>query len=444
MEYYDDHCVYVEGTFGYKKILPVDLTSYFDEKPSEHELLKKAKKYIEAKHVGRPELSLEVSFVELSQTSESERYPLLEEVVIGDRVLVEFPAIGVSEEGKCNKTEYDVITNKYISITIGDAAGGLDDILTDQVSTVKAMASNNSLRSAVLKATQKITGNLGGYVVLHDSDEDGYPDEILIMDTDDIATATKVWRWNNEGLGYSSNGYNGTFGLAMTSDGEIVADYITSGTISTDMIRASGAKSIIHSGSTYPDEEGLVEGDVWRVGDTDVEHDDIVYTANSTYQWNGDEWEEITDISALSTAAAISVMYNTITLAVEDDYYHKVSDITITPEGITISGDKYIILQAGSYIGGSASNMSITRDGNLRVSGNIYCDNIYADNLQFGANGSGGYLNNSTNGVLQCRTLTATDKVHTKDLEVTNDATIKNLEVTGELTLPFALVGVFG
>lgn len=57
------------------------------------------------------------------------------------------------------------------------------------------------------------------------------PDEILIMDTPDIKTATKVWRWNKAGLGYSSNGYNGPYGLAMTQDGVVVADFVKVGVL---------------------------------------------------------------------------------------------------------------------------------------------------------------------------------------------------------------------
>lgn len=94
------------------------------------------------------------------------------------------------------------------------------------------------IQSAIANSTALITGNKGGYVVLHDSNGDGVPDEILIMDTPDIATATKVWRWNENGLGYSNTGYNGTFGLAMTIDGAIVADYITAGTLNGAVVRA--------------------------------------------------------------------------------------------------------------------------------------------------------------------------------------------------------------
>jgi len=60
--------------------------------------------------------------------------------------------------------------------------------------------------------------------------------EILIMDTNDVTTATKVWRWNSGGLGYSSTGYEGTYATAITQDGAIVADFITTGTLNAELI----------------------------------------------------------------------------------------------------------------------------------------------------------------------------------------------------------------
>ena len=69
------------------------------------------------------------------------------------------------------------------------------------------------------------------------------PQEILIMDTPDINTAKKVWRWNSGGLGYSSNGYSGPFALAMTNDGQIVANRITSGTLNANIIQAGVIRS---------------------------------------------------------------------------------------------------------------------------------------------------------------------------------------------------------
>ncbi|HCD5332430.1 TPA: hypothetical protein NBW35_003041, partial [Enterococcus faecium] len=53
------------------------------------------------------------------------------------------------------------------------------------------------------------------------------------------ANAKRVWRWNLNGLGYSDNGVNGPFGIAITSKGEIVADFIKVGTINAEVFETS-------------------------------------------------------------------------------------------------------------------------------------------------------------------------------------------------------------
>ena len=99
---------------------------------------------------------------------------------------------------------------------------------------------NAKLEQAILGATEAITGNKGGVVVLHDTNNDGKPDELLIMDVDDIKLATKVWRWNKAGLGYaynaSGNAYLGPYKTAITADGQINADFITTGSLSAERI----------------------------------------------------------------------------------------------------------------------------------------------------------------------------------------------------------------
>ena len=104
----------------------------------------------------------------------------------------------------------------------------------------------STLEKAILDATNMITGNTGGYVVLHDTNNDGKPDELLIMDTEDISGATQVWRWNKSGLGYaysaSGNAYNGPFRTAITADGQINADFITTGLLNADIIQIGDEK----------------------------------------------------------------------------------------------------------------------------------------------------------------------------------------------------------
>ena len=99
---------------------------------------------------------------------------------------------------------------------------------------------NIKLEKAIINATSAITGNKGGVVVLHDTNNDGKPDELLIMDVESISLATKVWRWNKAGLGYAynptGNAYLGPYQTAITADGQINADFITTGTLSAERI----------------------------------------------------------------------------------------------------------------------------------------------------------------------------------------------------------------
>ncbi|MBO5441298.1 MAG: hypothetical protein J6A09_01875, partial [Alphaproteobacteria bacterium] len=63
------------------------------------------------------------------------------------------------------------------------------------------------------------------------------------MDTPDMNSAQRVWRWNLSGLGYSSTGVNGPFEMAMTMDGAIIADFITAGTINGALIKAGSVEA---------------------------------------------------------------------------------------------------------------------------------------------------------------------------------------------------------
>lgn len=187
-----------------------------------------ANNYINKHNLTNPTDSIELDFVQLSS--------LQERVDLCDTVHIYFEALGISASAKCIKTVWDVLEERYTSTTFGDARTNIADTILTQQEEIKTKPSTSMMDEAVERATKLITGNLGGYVVIHDSNNDGEPDEILIMDTPDISTSTAIWRWNKNGLGYA-NSYSGPFGLAMTSSGEIVADFITTGTMSANRVR---------------------------------------------------------------------------------------------------------------------------------------------------------------------------------------------------------------
>lgn len=218
--------------FPFKRTIVKDFSSDFENTPTAQQLEAKAQEFISDNELGVPAVSIDVSFVALWQTDEYKDIANLERVRLCDTVTVEFEKLNISASAKVVKTVYNVLLGRYDSIEIGSIRSTLAITIADNFTETyeQIKQSSTRLEAAQKRATELITGQRGGYVVLN-RDGNGYPYEILIMDTPSINTATKVWRWNNAGLGYSSTGYEGPYGLAMTSAGEIVADFITTGTL---------------------------------------------------------------------------------------------------------------------------------------------------------------------------------------------------------------------
>jgi phage minor structural protein len=223
--------------FPYPRTVPLDCSQEWQETPSVEQLRAYASAYVKKEGIGVPSVSLKVSFVPLWQTEEYKAIAPAERLNLCDIATVRFEKLGVNARAKVVQTVYDVLAGRYESITLGEASTNLADTIVAQDKAINAKADTSDLEAAAANASAWITGNKGGYVVLR-RNADGQPYELLIMDKPTIEEATKVWRFNKSGLGYSSTGYNGTYGLAMTQDGQIVADYITTGTLSANLLRA--------------------------------------------------------------------------------------------------------------------------------------------------------------------------------------------------------------
>lgn len=161
-----------------------------------------------------------------------------------------WPMDRVTFTDKNGKGHVSLLTNVNISVNgstdiaaVGESAefysyGKSSSFTAQQQATLRRLRRvvGTNINDAVESATAQITGALGGYVRFM-YDANGVMTEILIMNTPDITTATKVWRWNQGGFGYSSNGYQGPYTTAITQDGAIVATFITSGEMSADRIQ---------------------------------------------------------------------------------------------------------------------------------------------------------------------------------------------------------------
>ena len=200
--------------------------------------------YAAANDINSPTVSMIVSFVDLSQSPEYASFSALESVSLCDTVQIYHKDLNINIKAKVIKTVYDVLRERYTSIDLGSPRANFADVIKQTVNEAKdlrgQLVSTKSdltaaYEKAIADATAAITGNSGGYIRLNPAEN---PQELLIMNTPSAETATKIWRWNLSGLGYSSGGYSGPYRTAITQDGHIVADFIDTGTLTANIIKA--------------------------------------------------------------------------------------------------------------------------------------------------------------------------------------------------------------
>lgn len=238
------------SNYPYQRTKVVDFSSEFQELPTAVELREKGEKYIKENDIGTPTVSLDVSFIALHETQEYADMTRIYHINLCDTVTVLFPALNVSTKAKVVKTVYDVLLDRYESITIGAVQAYLSAALaaSQEKAVEKAVAISNSSANAdyVTKTTfnalsgavgnaqrdiyhlqdfeEAITGVGGGYVVIT-IDENKQTDCLYILiDSPVLSAAKKVYRWNEEGLCFTTGGIDkGSWVVVAGSDGKLSA-----------------------------------------------------------------------------------------------------------------------------------------------------------------------------------------------------------------------------
>lgn len=222
----DEETIYTDiataaGAFDHVRIATIDLTDKFENKPSKARLESALRSYMTANGIGVPKVSINLSFVDLSQAEEYA--DVIQSVALGDTVHVNFPKIGVDASARVVKTRWNVLLDRYDNIDIGSVKSNIADTIAKQTRKISD-APNRKTTAAIAGAmAQVIMGAAGGAVRILDKDEDGMPDELYIADNPDPDLAQKVWRFNYEGWAASQNGYDGPYEMSATFDYGIIA-----------------------------------------------------------------------------------------------------------------------------------------------------------------------------------------------------------------------------
>ena len=239
--------VKAEGTFDFNRVMTLDLSSEFDNKPTAAQLQTRAEAYMKSNKIGVPKVSIKVSFIPLEQTEEYKNIAVLERVNLCDTVTVIFDKLGVNATAKCVKTVYNVLLERYDSLELGEAKTNIVDTIAQQQKIADEVLTTSDMQNAIAAATAWLT-NGKGYMVAR-RDAFGNVIDLLFMDTNDINTAVEVMRVGQSGIGFSHNGVNGPYESAWTLDGHFNANFIVAGVINATLIKAGILKSI--NGESY-------------------------------------------------------------------------------------------------------------------------------------------------------------------------------------------------
>ena len=217
------------SSYPFKRTVPYDFSQDFEEEPTQAQLRAKAQAYMNAAGVGVPKVSIKLSFIDLANTEEYKAVAPMQQVKLCDFVGVYFEKLDISTTAEIVKVVYDVLTERYDSVEIGELRSSLSSTINANSQGVQALANNTrrmfssystQVSELVDEATAWLTSG-DGYVVAT-KDSNGNWKEILFMDTDDIDTATNVLRINQNGIGFSSTGVAGPYTQAWTLDGKMV------------------------------------------------------------------------------------------------------------------------------------------------------------------------------------------------------------------------------
>ena len=218
--------------FGY-----ITKTVTWDDVTTPEMLLYKGKKYMSDQQFDS--MTLEVKAVDMHWTDSD-----VEQFKLGDQVKAHSSLHGLDRYFPLSKMTLQLNNLSSSAFTLGTVINTKLTAKTSQATSTASKAVDTIpvpsaiVKQAVDQATALITAATHGHVVTTANEQ-------LIMDTNDVNTARKVWRWNLNGLGYSGTGYNGTYKTAITMDGQIVGERLVGGSVSAEKLDITYRNQVI-------------------------------------------------------------------------------------------------------------------------------------------------------------------------------------------------------
>lgn len=256
-------------------------------------------------------LTLEAKIMDLQMINKNLMY-----IKVLDNITVISPVHGLNKVFQVSKLEIPLDNPGDTTITLGSKSEptltgvntSLNAALLDALN--KKPSYTSVLKMARDNAAQIINSRSAGYITFV-RDDAGNMQEIFITEVADYTQATRGWRWNSGGLGYFSGGHydQATYRAAITMDGAIVADRITTGTMLFDRIHGgylnlggiNNDNGVIQIFNTTGQLIGSWDGSGWRNIDGNTKlyiNDAMVKGYTTTNNWYSQDLSGQLDLSA--------------------------------------------------------------------------------------------------------------------------------------------------
>lgn len=261
------------------RILNLDLSSSFEISggtlPTSEEIDSTARAYIEANNLSSPHVSIDVKFINLADTEEYKDIARLEEVHLCDTVQIDFPKLNISASAKVNKTVFNVLTEKYESIELGDAKSTLARSILDLNKQAETAAAEQAgfLDSYVMGLSQIITNSLGLFQTVETQPNGAR--KIYLHNEPTLAASQYQWTINSGGFAVSQD-YGQTWSAGIDAQGNAVFNSLAANEINALTINGS----TINGSVVVFDPDGQ---SVTARGSTLGENDGVTFTGNGDF-----------------------------------------------------------------------------------------------------------------------------------------------------------------
>lgn len=226
--------LYLKNEEAFKTFGWIEKMVRWDDVEDANDLLEKGKEYL--KSLQFDNMEIEVSALDLHYLD-----PTIDDVSLLDEIRVISLPHGIDRQFPVRKMTIPLDSPQDTKFTLGDTVQVSLTSVNDKANTAvvdqinKLPKEHTMLDKAKQTATEIMNFATTGYITIT-KDQYG-SDTLYISNIRDYTKADKLWKWNMNGLGYSKDGGQ-SWEVAITMDGSIVANFITSGVLNGDLIRA--------------------------------------------------------------------------------------------------------------------------------------------------------------------------------------------------------------